>query len=125
MCDEGEYEKLKGLVVTGLQKKFETGDEEINFITNKGNVRLWCDADCCSSSWFEHMELPEFPFTIQKAEEVDGKSPTDEEASHHECLDTYGLKFETDKGYVDIDMRNSSNGYYGGRFELDLSQLEN
>ena len=118
-----ELEKIVGLKVLGLKDPFNTGDDTITFITNKGNLELWCDADCCSHSWFEHIELPEFPFTIKKAEEVSGEDVLQEVEAQYECLRTYGFKMETDKGHVDIAMRNSSNGYYGGSFHLDLSKL--
>lgn len=122
MISKYKKEKLAGKKVIGLKKPFSQGDEVITFLCENGeSFKIWCDGDCCSHSWFEHVEMPEFPFTIQKVEEIAG-----EEVSHpdHECLQVYGLKMETDRGHVDIEMRNSSNGFYGGSFNLDSGNLK-
>jgi hypothetical protein len=120
-----EDKKIIGKKVMGFAKPFESGDSQITFMCDKGErFTLSCEGDCCSTSWFEHVELPSLPFTITAIEEVDGKDVLDEEVlKNHDVLKTYGLKMTTDKGHLDIDMRNDSNGYYGGSFEVDVSEL--
>ena len=123
-CNEQEKQQLYRLV-TGLKSPFKTGDESITFLTDNGSFTLNAYGDCCSHSWFEHMELPEFPFTITKLETVDIADVTKEDGyGCEERLQTYSLKITTDKGHGDIEMRNSSNGYYGGSFEVDLGDLK-
>lgn len=85
---------------------------------------------CCSTSWIEHCEeLPSDDEIISKLECVDigpnynfktdkyGRT-IDEKGSTHECLAHYFYRITTNKGSYDIEMRNSSNGYYGGWLEV-------
>ena len=124
-----EYKKLVGVKITDLSKHFFTGDTSITFNVEGGkSFELSCSGDCCSSSWFENIELPAFPFpvTIVSVEEVEGPDFTESWVKEHgyDSVRTYGLKMITDKGELYVDMRNDSNGYYGGSFELDLSGLK-
>lgn len=86
------------------------------FICDNGEelvVRV--DADCCSYTWIESVELPAFgfPFTVIACDDLDmDKEPLENE--EYECLQFYGAKITTDKGDMVIDYRNDSNGYYGG-----------
>lgn len=83
----------------------ESGDELV--------VRV--DADCCSYTWIESVELPAlgFPFTVIACDDLDiNKEPLENE--EYEYLQFYGAKITTDKGDMVIDYRNDSNGYYGG-----------
>lgn len=122
-----KYEDLIGLKVISVDD-FKTGDCEIIFNLDDGKkLSIECAGDCCSMSWFEHMDLPSLPFTINKIKEIEGKPYTDEwykagrsDGYSYDHIQTYGLKMETSSGYVDIDMRNDSNGYYGGYFEIEL-----
>ena len=73
------------------------------------------DADCCSYTWIESVELPAlgFPFTVIACDDLDmNKEPLENE--EYECLQFYGAKITTDKGDMVIDYRSDSNGYYGG-----------
>lgn len=86
------------------------------FVCDNGEelvVRI--DADCCSYTWIESVELPAlgFPFTVIACDDLDmNKEPLKNE--EYECLQFYGAKITTDKGDMVIDYRNDSNGYYGG-----------
>lgn len=84
------------------------------FVTSDGeNLIAKADADCCSETWIESVELPALglPFTISAVEDLElnvGQDTRDGE------LEFYGAKIVTDKGDLVIDYRNESNGYYGG-----------
>lgn len=92
------------------------GETYIGFLTDKGYIEYGCEGDCCSSSWFEHISGIEYLVgaTVKETEEISLDSITDEDQVGHECLQSYGFQLITDKGYFSIDLRNSSNGYYGG-----------
>lgn len=104
---------LVGKTLTGIA--LAEGNLAIKFITTEGDIVAECDADCCSSTWIEHVELPAlgFPATVLSAEALDLPGSEDDHPVH-DCLQVYGLKVTTDKGDLIIDYRNSSNGYYGG-----------
>lgn len=98
-----------------LGMKIAEDREAILFQTDDGDLVVRCDADCCSHTWVEHIELPAlgFPALVVSADNLDMNKP-DLSNDEYECLRYYGFKIVTDKGEIVIDYRNSSNGYYGG-----------
>lgn len=94
--------------------KLADDKEAILFITDQGEVKARCDADCCSHTWIEHVELPALgvPALVTSVEGVD--MPDLGSPSEDDVIAYYGCKIVTDKGEIVIDYRNSSNGYYGG-----------
>ncbi len=95
--------------------KIADDKEALLFVTNAGDIVARCDADCCSSTWVEHIELPAlgFPAFVIAVDDLDLPG-SDYNHPEHDCLQVYGCKITTDKGEIVIDYRNSSNGYYGG-----------
>jgi hypothetical protein len=83
-----------------------------------GAVALcYTDADCCSSSWIEHVNGEElFPATVLSVEGTDVSR--DDEHPEHDCLQVYETVFVTDRGRFTVEYRNASNGYYGGSLGL-------
>jgi hypothetical protein len=86
----------------------------LNFITDAGEVVVNVDADCCSYTWVEHVELPAlgFPAVVISADDLEMPDLGDQEGC--DVVRYYGFKIITDKGEIIIDYRNDSNGYYGG-----------
>lgn len=100
---------------TIVEVKIADDKEAMLFITDKGDrliVRV--DADCCSHTWIESVEMPALglPFVILSCEDlaIDKES----EWVDYDYVQFYGAKIVTTKGELVIDYRNSSNGYYGG-----------
>ena len=112
--DDQAEKLLKGKVLTGLQ--IAEDSEALRFVLGEDEVVVRVDAECCSYTWIESIELPAlgFPATVLSVEDLDMPEPSDEEAKDYECLAKYGCKITTDKGEIVIDYRNDSNGYYGG-----------
>lgn len=96
--------------------KIATDKGAILFMVESGeNLVAKVDADCCSHTWIESIEMPALglPFTITAVEDLEmGKDSVSDD--QYECLQFYGAKIITDKGDMVIDYRNESNGYYGG-----------
>jgi hypothetical protein len=85
-------------------------------LTDGPTVLCYTEADCCSSSWIEHINGEElFPATIQGVEETDVDARQDPE---HDYLQVYETVFVTDKGRFTVEYRNASNGFYGGSLEV-------
>jgi hypothetical protein len=80
------------------------------------------DAGCCSKSWFESISNPEYLIgneVIGIEEKVEREETVPETAEMVEkTLRIYGYTLKTAQGYTDIEFRNESNGYYGGRCDL-------
>lgn len=77
------------------------------------------DEDCCSETWFADVTGVS-ALLGSKVLEVDfvEVKEVDDDRTRQEHDEFYGVKLRTEKGYVDIVYRNSSNGYYGGSIEL-------
>jgi hypothetical protein len=101
---------LEGKII--LDIKIADDKEAIKFITDQGEIVAKCDADCCSHTWIESIELPcAFPAIVNSIENLRLK---DDKENNDETIRFYGCKILTNKGDIIIDYRNSSNGYYGG-----------
>jgi hypothetical protein len=106
---------LVGKTMTGL--KIAADRQALLFQTTDGDLEVGVDADCCSYTWVEHIELPAlgFPALVTAVEELD--LPEGKPSEFHKDPDSlafYGCKISTDRGEIVIDYRNDSNGYYGG-----------
>ncbi len=116
------YNRLIGETV---EKVFINPDKDFMRLQyNKGYIEIRAEGDCCSYSWIEHIENVEYLIgaTIISVEDID--MPDLGAMSNHECVKYYGLKIVTTKGSVQLDYRNSSNGYYGGDLDIMVCQCQ-
>lgn len=84
----------------------------IRFTADGEEVVAKCDADCCSFTWIESVEMPAGGLPAKVLEAADLDLPSQDKDGN--LLKFYGLKLTTDKGDLVLDYRNESNGYYGG-----------
>lgn len=106
---------LVGKTITGVE--IAADRRALRFVLADGEVVVNVDADCCSYSWVEHVELPAlgFPATVMSVDDIE--MPEGAASTFHgdaDVLRYYGCKIITDRGEMVIDYRNDSNGYYGG-----------
>jgi hypothetical protein len=102
-----------------IDVRWSQGD--ITVVTDKGTLTMTAYGDCCSSSWFESVEVDpglEGSVVIKVDQEADPRPDWVETPSkveeYEECIQYYFGTIYTDKGRITWEMRNSSNGYYGG-----------
>lgn len=69
-------------------------------------------ADCCSYTWFEHVENLGFKGTITSIEQ--STSDDHPQMEGRDYVQVYFVIMKTERGRLLIDFRNDSNGYYGG-----------
>lgn len=92
----------------------------INFVTDGPEISFRACADCCSDSWIEHFEHDGIVGALvlgvdqKRVESSSGLMPTNYPEHQQEQDEVYFYEITTDKGSFAIEMRNSSNGYYGG-----------
>jgi hypothetical protein len=107
---------LIGKTITGL--KIADDRQALLFQTTDGDMVVDVDADCCSYTWIEHVDLPAlgFPALVTAVEDLDLPQEHKDSTFHKDSdvLAFYGCKISTDRGEIVIDYRNDSNGYYGG-----------
>lgn len=100
---------------TIVSVKIADDKEAMLFVADSGeNLIVRVDADCCSNTWIESVEMPALglPFKILACEGLDMNREPEE--IDYDYIQFYGAKITTDKGDMVLDYRNSSNGYYGG-----------
>ncbi len=87
-------------------------------------VVYYAYGDCCSETWFADIVGVQCLLGATVLDSQDISLPYVEDGRCRQEYDQfYGVKLMTDKGYVDIVYRNSSNGYYGGSIELCENDL--
>ncbi len=115
-----QFDELIGNKILGI---FRNDDRTaLSFDTDGGRIGYYADGDCCSSSWFEHFSGIEtlIGHTISEIIEHEDVTLADDDPLKGKETDVeakYGWTFTTQRGRADLDMRNDSNGYYGGSVE--------
>jgi hypothetical protein len=85
--------------------RFQDGGEDAMFEV---------EGDCCSTSWIEHLEVPNDVKGAVLTDVANGDYVVGESESEYEEVKVYSTSFKTTKGEIILEFRNSSNGYYGG-----------
>ena len=104
---------LIGKTLTAL--KIDSDNTALLFVTTDGDIKVFCDAECCSCTWIEHIEMPALGLPAKVISVYDLDMPDLGDMPDCDVVEYYGLKITTDRGELVIDYRNDSNGYYGGR----------
>lgn len=105
-------EELIGRTITAIW--MEPDNSRIVFETAQGPLAYAVEGDCCSYSWFNDILGVDalLDATVAAVEEV--SLPDVDTDTTDACVQAYGLKLTTDRGYAEVIFRNVSNGYYGG-----------
>ena len=124
-----EFNVLIGKRINGLF----IGDDDWALVFRDINGRHYCfrtENDCCNTVWFNHVNGVETVlgegnvFDILRGAMVTGveaKGWTDDRADEdgYEVVQDGFWTISTDRGYIDLEVRNSHNGYYGGSVVYD------
>ena len=94
--------------------------------------------DCCNSVWFNHIngatilgegnsfDLLRGALVTEVEDKGWGENRSDEQG--YEVVQDAFWTIKTDRGYIDLEVRNSHNGYYGGSIEhiedFDINNVE-
>ena len=114
--------KAKAMVGKHLKEVLLSKDKRsllFKFMDNTEQMAL-AEGDCCSYSWVEHLTIPcdvegSIVIDVFDSGEIEPSSPVVE--AEYESIAVYHTVVRTTKGYIVIEYRNSSNGYYGGWLE--------
>lgn len=104
---------------------------------NGRHYRFDTENDCCNSVWFNHVNGVDTVLgkgdvfdvlrgaTVLSVEDK-GWDENRDDVDGHEVVQDGFWTIRTDRGYIDIEVRNSHNGYYGGRVSYcEDPELEN
>jgi len=118
-----EFDVLVGKRINGL---FIANDKWTLVFRDISGIRYRFDTenDCCNSVWFNHVSGANILdqgniFDLLRGAEVlavEAKGWTEdrEDEEGYEVVQDGFWTIKTDRGYIDIEVRNSHNGYYGG-----------
>ena len=109
------------------------GDDAWALVFRDINGRHYCfrtENDCCNTVWFNHVNGVETVlgegnlFDILRGAmvvEVEDKGWTDDRTDDdgYDVVQDGFWTIKTDRGYIDLEVRNSHNGYYGGSVKYD------
>jgi hypothetical protein len=131
-----EFNVLIGKRINGLF----IGEDAWALVFRDINGRHYCfrtKNDCCNTVWFNHVNGVETVlgegnlFDILRGAMVTGvedKGWTEDREDGYDVIQDGFWTIATDRGYIDLEVRNSHNGYYGGSVtydeESDLSKIE-
>ena len=133
-----EFNVLVGKRINGLF----IGDSAWALVFRDIKGRHYCfrtENDCCNTVWFNHVNGVETVlgegnvFDILRGAMVTGvesKGWTDDRTDEdgYDVIQDGFWTIATDRGYIDLEVRNSHNGYYGGSVvydeESDLGTIE-
>ena len=123
-----EFNVLKNKRINGLLM----GNDGLTIVfrTTEGKYYQFdTQNDCCNSVWFNHITGVD---TLGKGTSFDvirgalvigvedkGWSENRFDEDGHEAVQDGFWTLRTDRGYIDIEVRNSHNGYYGGSVVLN------
>jgi hypothetical protein len=133
-----EFNVLVGKRINGLF----IGDDAWSLVFRDIKGRHYCfrtENDCCNTVWFNHVNGVETVlgegnvFDILRGAmvtAVESKGWTDDRTDEdgYDVIQDGFWTIATDRGYIDLEVRNSHNGYYGGSVvydaESDLGTIE-
>lgn len=108
--------------------KITDENDDLQLHLDDGEI-VYFDAvgDCCSESWVEHIDTPSKPEKIIQIQELEISNYNYEATEYKkrkkediDVLSAYFYQINTDGGSYLIELRNNSNGYYGGWLQRDL-----
>ena len=122
-----EFNVLVGKRINGLF----IGDDDWALVFRDINGRHYCfrtENDCCNQVWFNHVNGVETVlgegnvFDFLRGAMVTGvedKGWTEDREDGYDVIQDAFWTIKTDRGYIDLEVRNSHNGYYGGSVKYD------
>lgn len=120
-----EFTQFSQLVGKTINRVYINGDRsKLCFLTNDNEYHCYyANGDCCNSVWFNHFNGIDFVL-FQRVNDVISKTWIDVDISDRvmsqECEEACVWTLITSKGYIDIELRNNHNGYYGGTISHQL-----
>lgn len=102
---------------TVREARISADAEMIAFQTDSSLVAYRAVGDCCSDCWFSDINGAT-RLLGQTVIRVEDKGMAEEEGTRQEADRVYAYTIVTQRGHCDLELRNSSNGYYGGWCEL-------
>lgn len=109
-------------------------ESTIRISTDRGFIRVIVDGDCCSTSIFYDVAVPEECYGAEiigfDTWDRESKVPTEQQVNekaakllgedcwYPDCLSIWDVKFHTTNGTIYLRHVNNSNGYYDGSVDI-------
>lgn len=111
---ENTFDILIGKTVKAIY--ITDDDQQLWFDTNAGYYAFVTDNDCCNHVWFCYFNgVDKLPARVKSTKDYPWEKLTQGQfVMGDEAEDRVLFTLVTTKGNIDIEVRNSHNGYYGG-----------
>jgi len=116
---------IKELIGKVINKVYISDDHVLLKFTciDRESIIYVAEADCCNDVWFNHINglqnlIGAVVISVHDKPTIEDATPTKQDEDI-----IYGWTVVTANGYFDVEMRNSSNGYYGGTLSLYPNEL--
>jgi hypothetical protein len=123
------FEELRGRTIEAIY--LSDGDHHLLFETEDGPFIYTASGECCNTVWFAHITLPprldgSFVMSVESKEWRHASAYIGGDDAEEEAF----WSLMTSNGYIDIEVRNSHNGYYGGdvaynancKFDMEMAR---
>lgn len=120
--DGGELSAARHLIGARVEEiTYSDACEEFLIQTDRGVLTLLAEADCCSSSWFQAFDnwsdlIGQVIVAIDVR--IEERDESDNEPCRQDVTSLYGAVFSYAGGSAYLELRNDSNGYYGGEVRV-------
>jgi hypothetical protein len=138
-----DLNKLVGQRINGIFLNEDKTQVVFRTIEDK-HIGFYVHGDCCNTVYINHFQGRDVigegnAFDLLRGALVTAveekewiaidDSEQDEDAWTDECVEDGFFTIRTDRGYIDFEVRNEHNGYYGGHLsdwdeEVDLTKLQ-
>ena len=114
---EANWDRLVGKKIAAV--KLDATSTVITFVTSTGEeVAYRAIGDCCSSSWIaEHDDFGYLALETIESVEVVGVATFWKDREENNQVSLYAIRLHHENGEWMFELRNESNGYYGGWME--------
>jgi hypothetical protein len=114
------FEELRGRTIEAIY--LSDGGQHLLFQTEDGPFIYSAYGDCCNTVWFAHITLPprldgSFVMSVESKDWRNSTAYMGGDDAEEEAF----WSLITSNGYIDIEVRNSHNGYYGGEVSLNAT----
>ncbi len=122
------FKNLVGERINGILLN-ESNDRLIVRTINGQEFHYYTSGDCCNTVWINHMtgvnvlgegntfDILRGALVVGAEDKGWGENRSDED--EYDVIQDGFFTLITDRGYIDFEVRNNHNGYYGGSFEVD------
>lgn len=119
-----QFSQLIGEIINEIYISYS--EDNIYFVTDNEVHNFYTQNDCCNTVWFNHLNGVDDVIhqIVRSVESKDWSEADDYEGKSGDVIEACMWTLNTNRGRLDIEVRNSHNGYYGGSVGHNIIKIE-